>query len=184
MAENGLSPLARIAKRITIEGDCWVWNGSLEANGYGRMNVNGKRTMVHRAAYELLTGEIIPADMTVDHLCFVRNCVKPSHLEIVSRGENSKRSNHPTMVNARKNVCKRGHSLTGDNVYVHPKRGTRHCRECAKVRDKNRTVKAAEIGKPEREYENVPAPPQHQPAPVKEPAAPTPEKAPKEPVPA
>lgn len=35
----------------------------------------------------------------------------------------------------RKNLCGRGHELTPENSYIHPKRQRRHCRTCMKLRD-------------------------------------------------
>jgi hypothetical protein len=40
--------------------------------------------------YEALTGSI-PADLQLDHLCRVRNCVNPAHLEPVTPRENVRR---------------------------------------------------------------------------------------------
>lgn len=44
----------------------------------------------HRAAYEALRGPI-PEDRVLDHLCRVRRCYNPWHLEIVTIGENVRR---------------------------------------------------------------------------------------------
>jgi hypothetical protein len=43
--------------------------------------------MAHRFAYELLVGPI-PEDLELDHLCRVRHCVNPAHLEPVTHLEN------------------------------------------------------------------------------------------------
>jgi len=44
----------------------------------------------HRFAYELLVGPI-PEGMDLDHVCGVRLCVWPEHLEPVTHAENLRR---------------------------------------------------------------------------------------------
>ena len=45
----------------------------------------------HRAAYALDVGPI-PEGLTIDHLCRVRHCVRPDHLEPVTQAENTRRA--------------------------------------------------------------------------------------------
>ena len=80
---------------------------------------------------EALVGPI-PKDLCIDHLCRVRNCVNPAHLEPVTVRENILRGNGPTAVNARKQLCKYGHRLFGRNLYQKPRHGwpARECRTC------------------------------------------------------
>ena len=71
----------------------------------------------------------IPEGLTLDHLCRVRACVNPAHLEPVTLRENTLRSpSAPTAINARKTECLRGHAFTPENTWVH--RSRRCCREC------------------------------------------------------
>lgn len=62
---------------------CWVWLGQENRNGYGRLRRFGKRVMAHKYYYELLKGPI-PKDLVLDHLCRIRACVNPEHLEPVT----------------------------------------------------------------------------------------------------
>lgn len=71
---------------------CWIWKGRLDQKGYGHMNIGRKTIGAHRYLYELHIGKI-PEGMQLDHLCRVRNCVNPNHLEIVTNKENSWRGN-------------------------------------------------------------------------------------------
>lgn len=73
-----------------IDTGCWIWRGTPGANGYGRLSIGNRPTYAHRAAYELHVGPI-PAGLTIDHLCRVRMCVNPDHLEPVTRAENTRR---------------------------------------------------------------------------------------------
>lgn len=111
---------------------CWLWTGVIQAGGYGRFRTQNRGHMAHRWLYEQLVGPI-PEGMQLDHLCRVRNCVRPDHLEPVTPRENTLRSNATSAVNARKDVCVNGHPFTPENTYWRPT-GGRTCRECGRAR--------------------------------------------------
>lgn len=73
-------------------GGCWLWLGKLDRLGYARFRIKpgSPKVFVHRWAFEACIGTI-PAGFEVDHLCSVRNCVRPEHLDAVSKTENIKR---------------------------------------------------------------------------------------------
>ncbi len=71
------------------ESGCWLWTGSPEKDGYGRMRVNGKRPKAHRYSYETFVGEI-PKGMSVLHKCDVSCCVNPNHLFVGTHEDNMK----------------------------------------------------------------------------------------------
>lgn len=79
------------------ENGCWMWTGKTDGKRwpYGTLNVrvSGQhRTLrAHRAMAKVFEGELGP-EQTVDHLCGVYLCVNPDHFDIVTRVENSKRS--------------------------------------------------------------------------------------------
>jgi hypothetical protein len=80
-----------LQNRISIdERGCWLWTGRMNRNGYGRAYWYGKEPVVHRLVYEILIGQI-PKGLVLDHLCRVRHCCNPEHLEPVTIRENTLR---------------------------------------------------------------------------------------------
>lgn len=121
------------AKFERMPGGCWRWTDDIKPSGYGQMSVDGRLIYAHRLAYELLVGPI-PEGLTIDHLCRVRACVNPSHLEPVTIGENVLRSDSFTAVNARKTHCLRGHAFDETNTVV-TSQGYRDCLTCRVIRN-------------------------------------------------
>lgn len=70
---------------------CWIYRKQPHDGGYAQMKMpDGSQPGAHRAFYEHHVGPI-PPGLTIDHLCCVRRCVNPAHLEPVTRGENARR---------------------------------------------------------------------------------------------
>lgn len=90
---------SRYRKKIIIDKQrgCWLWQGEVTKRGYGRAWYKNHRYMAHRLVYWLLVklhGDKFDIDnrkIELDHLCEVRNCVNPKHLEKVGRVKNCKR---------------------------------------------------------------------------------------------
>lgn len=85
--------LIRIARRIEPDGDCWLWAGALDKNGYGKFAFGPKHarryTGAHRASWIAHRGDIPDDMLVVDHLCRNTACVNPWHMELVSNWVNS-----------------------------------------------------------------------------------------------
>jgi HNH endonuclease len=127
---NFNGPLATTRPEL---GPCWIWLGSTDKDGYGRITFDGKTRRVHRVTYALVKGNI-PEESEPDHLCRVRACGNPIHLELVSSHENLLRSNCPAALNARKNHCPQGHALVPGNLIASElKRGHRPCLTCRRT---------------------------------------------------
>ena len=118
-------------RRVVVDpSGCWLWTGATR-HGYGCISDGPGEArstkQTHRVVYENLVGPI-PQDRELDHLCRVRRCCNPAHLELVTSRENTLRGTAPTAVNARKTHCGRGHEYTPANTYLSPK--GRECRRC------------------------------------------------------
>lgn len=126
------------------EGKCHVWTGFLNSDGYGRIQINGKKHLVHRLMWELVVGPI-PPKMTLDHLCRNRKCVNPEHLEVVTNKENTMRGVGVSSMNAKATHCLNGHEFTDENTYRSKGRSAssafRHCRTCKAERQRNSRAK-------------------------------------------
>lgn len=116
------------------DGKCWIWAGGLTTEGYGQIKLDRRVLLVHRVMYERLVGPI-PEGLHIDHLCRVRNCVNPDHMEPVTCRENTLRGVGPSAVNATKTHCIRGHEFSEANTHVRPN-GDRMCRACARMHNK------------------------------------------------
>ena len=117
------------------ESGCWLWAAGKDRDGYGGFRMGSGNTRAHRTAYQHLVGEIA-AGLVIDHLCRVRSCVNPAHLEPVANKVNVLRGVGPCAVNAQKTHCIHGHELTDDNIspWNLPKRNCLICMRATRAR--------------------------------------------------
>lgn len=129
-AVDPFRPFWDFVKMIGYE-PCWIWAGWLDSDGYAQSAIEGSSVRMARWAYGVFR-EPVPADLVIDHLCRVRACVNPYHLEVVTPSINTQRAPCPSTLNRLKTHCKRGHLLAGENLLAYPAtKGRRACRECA-----------------------------------------------------
>lgn len=128
------APEARFGEKFAVdERGCWLWLGHTQkAGGYGVFaDKGGKQVLAHRWIYERLMGPI-PEGKEIDHLCRVRRCVNPQHLEAVTRAENIRRGSAP-LFQISKTHCPQGHPYNRENTRIN-KAGGRVCRACTNAR--------------------------------------------------
>jgi hypothetical protein len=128
------SARARLSARSVADGDCLIWLGRLNRDGYGTIKVGRATMLAHRVAVELARGPI-PGDKVLDHLCRRRNCINVGHLEAVTQQENVLRGEGLARAYADRTHCDNGHLLAGDNVRLRSSKRARVCRECKRQRD-------------------------------------------------
>lgn len=120
---------------------CWIWIGELNHSGYGMID----RKKAHRAVYEHFVGPI-PDGLTIDHLCRVRCCVNPDHLEPVTNRENILRGQSAKTglpIEYLRGHCIHGHAIDGITNW----RTRGRCRTCAVAESaRNRKARATKAG--------------------------------------
>jgi hypothetical protein len=120
--KNG--PLPTLAPDL---GPCWLWTAHRDRHGYGRFDYEGRHGYAHRFSYRLSCGTL-PTDHyreELDHLCRVPACVRPTHLQWVTRRANTMRGTSATAQHARKTHCPKGHPYDFTDTA-----GRRRCRTC------------------------------------------------------
>ena len=76
------TPTERFFASVEFTDSCWLWHGRTSDHGYGRFYTGGRYLPAHRWTYQFCVG-LVPDDLTIDHLCRVRLCVRPDHIEVV-----------------------------------------------------------------------------------------------------
>ena len=109
----------RLLGRVQIDPatGCWLWQGALNRQGYGRIMDFGQRCSAHRAAYAAFIGPISSGNH-IHHRCQNKSCINPAHLAHASPRDHLRL--HPdqlTTVNAQKSHCTHGHEFTPENRY-------------------------------------------------------------------
>ena len=94
----------RFVDKILIGDGCWEWQGARSGNGYGTLGVDGRTRLAHRLSYQHFIGPI-PDGLDLDHLCRVRWCVNPRHLEPVTRSVNATRGETGRVARATCSIC-------------------------------------------------------------------------------
>lgn len=99
---------------------CWLRTAGIHRNGYSSID-----TMVaHRYAFEMFVGPI-PEGHEIHHLCGVRRCVNPEHLETLTRAEHL--AKHRSVAR-----CPNGHLVAETGIKNGG--GKRRCGVCLKAK--------------------------------------------------
>jgi hypothetical protein len=122
---------------------CWLWTGGVyQGTQRGRIVINGEHHIAYRLAYEAAVGPIAEG-LTADHKCCTPACVNPSHLQVVSFGDNT------ALVSIRDDrrrggKCARGHARSVCAGRVG------NCRECERDRKKARDRRSEVVRRQQR----------------------------------
>jgi len=138
------TPEERFWAKVNKTETCWLWTANRGRSGYGNFRYQNRQTRAHRTAYEWLVGPI-PEGLQLDHLCRVRHCVNPEHLEPTTGKVNTLRGTGPSALNAVKTHCSQDHPLDGDNLYTW--KNERGCRSCRASNVKNYLSRLVEKSK-------------------------------------
>lgn len=119
-----------IQERVQIDNNgCWLWTGWINPDGYGLIRIDNTRMRAHRLSWTLFHGPI-PDNLTIDHLCRIRHCINPEHLEPVTGAENIRRDLEFRKVGQYKTHCSKGHKITPRTLSHHG--SGYHCRICVR----------------------------------------------------
>lgn len=131
MSRPATPAVPRIWSKTTQDGSgCWLYQGGLSNRGYAQVWENGTNRLAHRVMYLAILGPI-PDGLQLDHLCRVRHCVNPWHLEPVTARENVLRGVGITAEHARRTHCISGHLLDD----------SRRCKPCRARRQREYTAR-------------------------------------------
>lgn len=141
IAPEAMSPerVERFWSKVDKTDTCWLWTSTkTTTGGYGQYGIWRVGTFrAYRYAYELLVGPV-PDGLVLDHLCRVRTCVNPDHLEPVTILVNNQRGEPPTRTH-----CPYGHEYTPENTYVY--NNCRGCRACRNRRSREWRRQKAQV---------------------------------------
>lgn len=138
--ERKYPAITRFLAKVQKTEGCWIWRGARsggrDAKTYGIFTIgskvfgNHRNIYAHQWSYIHFNGPIAEG-LEIDHLCRNGHCVRPDHLEAVTRRVNILRSSNPIARNAEKSHCAKGHAYDHDNTY-RDAYGYRHCRTCGR----------------------------------------------------
>ena len=116
----------RIENNTERVGECFIWTGTRNPDGYGMIGHNNRYTSIHIFSWEQVFGPV-PDDLELDHKCKQRACHRVAHLELVTRTENIRRSKRFRL------FCPQGHRLEGENIRYSRNGKRRACLRCIEL---------------------------------------------------
>jgi hypothetical protein len=136
---NKLTPteLQRFNSKWVKKGQCWLWTGPLDRDGYGTFFFRRLPRRAHRVAWFMVNGDL-KEGMYINHTCRNRHCVNPQHLNLVTASENAMRDSASIpYLNSQKTHCPKGHDY--DRKYGKQ----RYCSICEAAKRKRLRAKWA-----------------------------------------
>lgn len=83
-----MTTFERFMSKVKKTVDCWEWTAARFKTGYGAFGIGRTVHYAHRVAWRLFFGEI-PSGGVIRHHCDNPRCVRPDHLAIGSKADNS-----------------------------------------------------------------------------------------------
>ena len=117
--------------KVNKTESCWLWMGKID-DGYGRFSIGDRLYLVHRLAFAVMKSKL-GTNTQVDHLCKVRNCLNPEHLEEVTSKENTRRG-LIKVFNTDPNKCPYGHDYDVEIPGKAEGVTYKNCSKCHKAR--------------------------------------------------
>src|SRR5690606_1755711 len=120
---------ARFWSKVEVNPDtgCWEWRAAKNPKGYGQFYWEGAMRLPHKVAYTAMVGPVNTGE-SIDHLCRVRHCCNPEHLESVAHLINVRRGRGP----GSRTHCPQGHPYSGENLHIQSN-GARRCLTCRRA---------------------------------------------------
>ncbi len=132
---------ARFWSKCTLDHHrgCWLWIGRMGRGGYARWTMGQQCWAGHKFAFLRLRGSY-DETLELDHLCRVRHCVNPAHLEPVTHTENVRRGVSVIAEHMKKATCIRGHEFEVLPA-TSARAGRRLCRVCMNAKATERSLR-------------------------------------------
>lgn len=97
-----IDPLPRFWSKVQKTATCWLWQGGLDKDGYGRFWVDGSTQRAHAWIFARLVRPLLEGEQCC-HTCDTPGCIRPDHLYGGTQAQNIQDAwrRHRAVLNAR-----------------------------------------------------------------------------------
>ena len=140
----------RFWRDVDKSGDCWLWLGTRDKDGYGKLQFKGVKYLATRLSWQIANDAAWPEGRLACHHCDTPSCVNPAHLYAGTHSDNLRDCiergrwvqpprDYERAARFTTLVCKSGHRRTAQTV-AYDRRGKIVCKPC--VREAGRRFQA------------------------------------------